>query len=370
MFFQPLKKKNISIVNSNMFVVLITVLLLLIVNFRILSSHNWNPKAFVLERSPDVPLDQGWNIGYDGQWAYKIALDPLGAISEMDQAAYRYQRIFYPLFVFILSMGNVNIVPWMMIIVNLVAAAIGCYFLGSLLQKRGASPWYALVLIFSLGYLLCLRLDLLEPLTLCLALIGLFFYEDDNLLFAIVFFALGGLTKEIALVFPFSLMVWEGLRSNWKYVLLLTSGFIPYVLWYFMVNSWLGITDSQIAQSMLMIIPFSGFSNLKDPISRAVVSIWVLFPALLGGSFALVDLVKNFESNMGQDDLLVIGQVVLIASMPMLTWADPIAILRIGLGLIVAILLWSASLHPRILPYAAALWLPSCLILFMVPGLL
>ena len=98
-----------------------------------------------------------------------------------------------------------------------------------------------------------------------------------------------------------------------------------------------------------------GFVFLKDPVSRVVAFMWVLLPAILGGLFAMIDLIRKYGSNLGRDALLVIGQVVLIASMPMLTWEDPIAILRIGLGLIIAILLWLASFHPRLLPYAALL---------------
>ncbi len=35
--------------------------------------------------------------GYDGQFAYQIALDPLEAAPYLDVPAYRYQRILYPL---------------------------------------------------------------------------------------------------------------------------------------------------------------------------------------------------------------------------------------------------------------------------------
>jgi hypothetical protein len=70
------------------------------------------------------------------------------------------------------------------------------------------------------------------------------------------------------------------------------------------------------------------------------------------------------------DAVMVLAQVGLVAVMPAPTWADPLAILRVGLGLLVTVLLWLASSHPRALPYAAALWLPSGAVLFWVPGML
>jgi hypothetical protein len=60
-----------------------------------------------------------------------------------------------------------------------------------------------------------------------------------------------------------------------------------------------------------------------------------------------------------QDGVIVLAQVGLIAFMPGPTWADPLAILRVGLGLLAALLVWLASAHPRLLPFAAALWLPQ-----------
>src|SRR5579883_3234155 len=38
--------------------------------------------------------------GYDGQFYYQIARDPWQAFHFMDNAAYRYQRILYPLIVY------------------------------------------------------------------------------------------------------------------------------------------------------------------------------------------------------------------------------------------------------------------------------
>ena len=56
--------------------------------------------------------------------------------------------------------------------------------------------------------------------------------------------------------------------------------------------------------------------------------------------------------------------------MPKPTWEDSLAILRVGLGLLAALLLWLAAAHRRALPFAVASWAPSALVLALAPGML
>ncbi len=61
--------------------------------------------------------------GYDGQFFYYIARDPLHAAPFLSHPAYRYQRIVYPLLVAVLSLGQENLIPYMLLLVNFVAIA-------------------------------------------------------------------------------------------------------------------------------------------------------------------------------------------------------------------------------------------------------
>jgi hypothetical protein len=100
-----------------------------------------------------------------------------------------------------------------------------------------------------------------------------------------------------------------------------------------------------------------------------VVSIWVLGPALLAGAWAARDALRG-QDVFRRDAVMVIAQAALVATMPQPTWVDPLAILRIGLGLLAALLVWLASAHPRWLPIAAGLWLASGLMMMLIPCLL
>ena len=325
----------------------------------------------ILARDPEVPFSRRGETGYDGQFTFALATDPWGSVDDLDQPAYRYQRILYPMLVRLLSLNNPELVPWMMILINLIAAAFGCAATAWLLQRRGASPWLALVLIFSLGYLLAIRMDLNEPVALALALWGLVFYEKDRLPIAIVFFALSGLAKEIGLTFPVALAIWECLHRNWRRSLAIGLGSLsPYLIWYLIVNNWFGFSQVLMEHNRPILIPLLGIRYLKDAYSRLVVSLWVLLPAIIGGLLALIDFWNYRGSRSGRDALLVLFQVCLVAFLPKPTWEDPIAVLRVGLGLLAAVLIWLAGSRPRLLPYAAALWAPSGLVLLMVPNMI
>jgi hypothetical protein len=52
------------------------------------------------------------------------------------------------------------------------------------------------------------------------------------------------------------------------------------------------------------------------------------------------------------------------------TWVDPLAVLRMAIGLMIAMVLWLSGTRPRLLGLAFALWAPSLLLAFLIPGFL
>ena len=55
--------------------------------------HDNDPMEFVLQGPCYTQHDVRAPVGYDGQFAYAIAVNPLGAAPLLDDPAYRYQRI-------------------------------------------------------------------------------------------------------------------------------------------------------------------------------------------------------------------------------------------------------------------------------------
>src|SRR5581483_1565689 len=54
--------------------------------------------------------------GYDGQFYYQIARNPLGAAQFMDNAPYRYQHLLYGLLAWFLSFGQTSLVPYALLL--------------------------------------------------------------------------------------------------------------------------------------------------------------------------------------------------------------------------------------------------------------
>ena len=78
----------------------------------ILFTHALDPLAFATlgtRFSQHVPSG---TEGYDGQFAYQIAVKPTGAAPFLDVPAYRYQRILYPLLARLLALGDAALGRW------------------------------------------------------------------------------------------------------------------------------------------------------------------------------------------------------------------------------------------------------------------
>ncbi len=352
-------------------VAIVVFVIFLLFDIIVLSSHNWDPGAFILERRADVPLVQGWDTGYDAQWYYLIAADPMGSAAELDAPNYRYQRIIYPILIRILSLGRIDWMPWAMLAINLGAASIIAAILAELLFRRGVSPWFTLVFVFSLGFALSMRFDLLEPLTIALALAGWITVSEKKPITGILFFALSGLTKEIGLVFPIAMascLIWQ---RQWRSATWVIAGsLMPYLAWQTYLAFWLGTSVNASAATRLNLVPFSGYFINKDLPSRVLVGLWVALPAMSGLLGSAWDVYKRPSVLNYPEFYLVILQVVLVATMPNPTWLDPLAVLRTASGLLISLLLWLASCHPRALPYLTAYYMPSIIVLAIVPGLL
>jgi hypothetical protein len=355
---------------SSLKVAVFSLLVYVLLSLVVLANNRWNAHVFILETPADLPAGQTWGVGYDGRFSYAIASHPWGSTQDLDQPGFRYQRILYPLIVRLLSLGNAGWVPWIMLALNLLAVFIGSAVLGELLVRHGRSAWFALVFFLSLAFLLSVRLDSLEPLTFCLALSGWLAYEKRKILLAIILFALAGLTKEIGLLFPLALIAWEIVRNRWRRAAWLVASLLPYAGWYVLCYFWFGLPQEQVAKSSFEWIPFYGVRYLQDPISRVLVGYFVLLPAVVFGVIALITLLRNPRGESSKTVILVLLEVGLVALMPQPTWVDAIAILRLGLGLLLGVLLWASMAPRRYLTLIAAYWGPSAIVFFMIPNIL
>lgn len=337
----------------------------------VLVQHDMDPEAFILIGTRFSEQDPGGTVGYDGQFVYYMAQDPLGAFRKMDHPSHRYKRVVYPALAWLFSFGgHARFLPWSMLLINIAAVGIATGLLAALLQARSVHPAYALLYTIYIGTLFSVRSDLNEPVAYALALGGWVAYTERQTAKSSLLFAFAGLTKEVALLFPLALALNALRGSDIRASLRLglwSAG--PYVLWYGLLLAIFHEQGVTIAPDLPRLVPFSGLTLARDPVNLAVMVTWVLAPAAVAGLVAAWDVRSSPSIPASGDALLVVLHLILVAFLPSWTWGDALAVLRVGIGVVAAILLWAASTHPRALPYTAALWGPTSLLLWIMPGM-
>ena len=152
---------------------------------------------------PSLPTDS--KVGYDGQFYYFLAVDPKHGRDYIEQPGLIYSRIGYPMTVRALSAGNASVIPYMMVLVNVLAVIGGTLAIAFFLRRRGLSPALALVYGLFPGLVLAVLRDLTEPLAFGLAAVGLVVFNPRSkrrLLASASLFGLAMLTRETVALFP------------------------------------------------------------------------------------------------------------------------------------------------------------------------
>jgi hypothetical protein len=137
--------------------------------------------------------------GYDGQFYYFIAADPQNARYYVDLQIYRYTRILYPMLARTLAAGQINLIPYMLILINVLALIGGAFVVGLWLARHSISPWFAIVYGLYPGLFASLQRDVPEPLAFSLVAVAVYLYSfggKHRLLWSAAVFALATLTRE------------------------------------------------------------------------------------------------------------------------------------------------------------------------------
>ncbi len=200
--------------------------------------------------------------GYDGQFSYFIALDPVHARYYLDSTArnaagadYRYTRILYPMLARALALGRADAIPTALLAINWIALGLGTLAVAAWLRRKGLSPWIALVFGLYPGLFVALQRDLNEALAYALVAIAVYFYDLATPRFvglSALSFALASLTRETTLVFPlvYVAVYWRPRRAVPQFqhqpetslmnVRFIVISFAPFILYKLFLWHWLG----------------------------------------------------------------------------------------------------------------------------------
>jgi hypothetical protein len=311
----------------------------------VLARAGWDPMVLVRVGTRFDPGIAGGSMGYDGQFAYQIALSPTNSVSKLDVPAYRLQRILYPLLARALALGVPAAVPWALIVINLVALAAGTVVSESLLVGFGQSRWWSVVYGLNVGMLMAVRLDLNEPLAFAFIQTGVLSWYRGRRMLGAASFAAAALAKEVTLVLILGYLAVGVFKEGWrKGVLWASMALGPFLVWQGVLVLWLGragVGPGGAMATWFEFLPFHGWWGvaLYDLDSFVTLSLivvpMVVVPALLGLSVAARAL---HQYGLQATSVALLLQSAAYLFLPMSSLTDPLGSSRFSIGLICGLL--------------------------------
>ncbi len=216
--------------------------------------------------------DQG---GYDGQYYYFIAYDPflsrfkhnpINYRGVVDEPAYRFGRIGFPLLIKMFSLDRPERYLKTMIDLILLSFFSGAFFLLKIIQFYKQSPLWTFFYILIPGFQLSLHRACPEPIGLAFLLAGFYFYLKRKIPAASLLFAGSILIRETTAFLILAVVLYELFKKrNFKTASLLGASTLPYLFWrtfltlrLFSCYGW----ATFFSQPGDFDLPFSGFAAL------------------------------------------------------------------------------------------------------------
>jgi hypothetical protein len=159
--------------------------------------------------------------GYDGQFFYVQALDPLllhnSTVSALRAAGegFRIQRVAYPALAFLLAAGQRDAIPFALLLVNVLVLLALTAGLAIYARRRGWSPLWATAIALMPGMLLPMLRDLSDPLATASVLAGLLAWRSGRRLPAALALTVAVLTREVMMVVVVAMAAEAGARA-WR----------------------------------------------------------------------------------------------------------------------------------------------------------
>jgi len=171
-------------------------------------------EEFVERSALLAPITIQHPIGYDGQFYYRLALNPLTREPvadgvKLDSPLYRHRRILYPTLTWLLALGQAHFVPTALVAVNFLALAAMGGLGGLYAQAVGKHALLGAFFALYPGFILTLARDLTEILEGLFVLAALLALHRERWLLGTGVLVAAVLAKETALLLPAAIfLVW------------------------------------------------------------------------------------------------------------------------------------------------------------------
>ena len=347
----------------------VTVAVCLFYAATVLLSAGGDPMAFVLLGTRFSQADPQGTEGYDGQFAYQIAIDPAEAAPYIDVPAYRYQRILYPALARILGFGQPDLIPWTLILANILAIGLGTWATEQLLLNERVSRWYALPYGLYGGQLLALRTDLNEPLAQAFVQLAMLAWVRDRRVWTVIAFGLAVLAKETTLIFLAAYMLFTLKERQWRWTVGLGLGLVPFVLYQLILRVWLGsfgVGSGGAGATPFSLVPLGGWLAIAEVSFRAflLISIVVVPMSILTSITGVVLSGRSLRHGVSHPYIfsLLLNSLVILF-LPSSTFREPVAMLRLTQGLMVSLLLYGGLVRSRRILNYSTFWIATNVLL-------
>jgi hypothetical protein len=264
--------------------VLVSVLLSALLALLILNLYGFNPTGPIMIGdqwdgrrfwTPETRVLPG--VGYDGQFFYYLAQDPLllssDAPTQFDNPPYRAGRILYPLLTYLLALGQPSLIPWALLAVNVLAAAAATAAAVAITRTLGARPTFSLWVLLSPSIFVGLIADLAEPTAVACLVLGVALYLRGRLGWAGLALALATLAREVSGAVPAIFAAHALWRRRWRQAALYLAPLALPALWHL----WVGVRYGGLP--LLKANPNFGFP-LSGALYRAGVLLGLTDPLL------------------------------------------------------------------------------------------
>lgn len=315
-----------------------------------LASYNWDPVALAELGSVYQGQDKLGSEGYDGQFVYYIALNPNPdrVAQKLDVPAYRYQRILLPTLGRTLAVGKISFIPWTLVIVNLFFHALGTWSIGRMLVDRQLWVGYALIYGLWVGLVAGVGLQLTEPLAFGLIALGWFARLRRRPSVAACLLVLALFAKETSLLFWAAALLEDILskKRDRSLIILIGGGllFLGWQIWLWRMFGSPGLGSGGAMATSFEWVPFMGLWRI-GPISLAVLGLYVVIfgptivlPTIWGMVRSLRSLWRH--PSVSENWALLINGL-LIVFLPFSTFREPLGLVRVATGLVLAVVLYT-----------------------------
>lgn len=218
--------------------------------------------------------------GFDGQFFYRLTLDPLATDEKVagityDIPALRTARITYPALTWLLSLGGqVSFLPWALIGINILALGGLGWAAAHLAVSVGRSAAWGLLTALHPGFVYSSTFDLAEIVTCMFGLGALVAFQRGKSVLSVLALVAAALSRETGLVFALAILaatVFPGggaarsaIRERWKSAVVALTAIASFVLWQLVVAARMGRVPVLSSAGNNLQLPFAGLLGARD----------------------------------------------------------------------------------------------------------